>query len=126
MDQGVLGHLSFQLTPREESKRELHLIPTSCCTLMIGAEKYLGKVNNIWSSVWGLCFRLVGEGTGSSLTSPNFADNNHLGCLLNMRIIGAVYLCGLFFFFFLNKRSKPFLSSGKFEKQFIYCAKNSL
>lgn len=76
---------------------------------MIGAEKYLGRVNNIWSSVWGLCFRLVGEGTGSSLTSPNFADNNHLGCLLNMRIIGAVYLCGLFFFFFFKQAFQAIL-----------------
>lgn len=66
MDQGVLDHLLLHLTPREESRRELHFTLTSCFTLMNKAEKHLGKVE-FQSHIERLSFRLVGEGAGSNL-----------------------------------------------------------
>ena len=65
----MLDRLLLQLTPREESKRELHLTLTSCFTLMNKAEKYLGNVE-LQSSIGRLSFRLVGEGAGSNLAFP--------------------------------------------------------
>ena len=41
MDQGVLDHLLLHLTPREESRRELHFTLTSCSTLM-------NRLRSIW------------------------------------------------------------------------------
>lgn len=69
MDQGVLDHLLLHLTPREESKRELHFTLTSCFTLLNKAEKHLGKVE-FQSHIERLSFRLVGEGAGSNLRFP--------------------------------------------------------